>query len=125
MAAVSGGTSHATTKWRFRYITSVDVKEEEEDEEEEEEEAIKRIQSLIENHMWHERSKSAREQTTALYNSDQKGNNNNSKWQVWNNNNNSKWQVCLLFFSVVTASERIAALTTCRAKISYLLSFSP
>ena len=60
-AAVSRGTSHATGKQRCQYTTSVDIKGT----------LYKRIQSLTENHIQHERSESAREQRTALYKSDQ------------------------------------------------------
>ena len=50
-AAVSRGTSHATTKERYQYTTSVDINNT----------RYKRIQSLIQNHMQHVRSESARD----------------------------------------------------------------
>ena len=54
---VSCGTSHATTKECYQYTTSVDMKNM----------CYKRIQSLIQNHMWHDvRSESAREQRMVL-----------------------------------------------------------
>ena len=58
-AAVSRGTSHATTEKRYQYITSVNSKNT----------CYKRIQSLIQNHMRHVHSESAREQRIALYKS--------------------------------------------------------
>ena len=60
-AAVSRGTSHATTKDRYQYTTSVDIKNS----------RYKRIQSLIQNQMRHVRCESAREQRIALYKSDE------------------------------------------------------
>ena len=57
MAAVSRGTSHVTTKQRFKYTTSMDIQKP----------AIKRQQSLIQNYLRQERSESARQQRTALY----------------------------------------------------------
>ena len=55
---IARGTSHATTKERYQYTTSVDINM-----------RYKRIQSLIQNHMRHVRSESAREQRIALYKS--------------------------------------------------------
>ena len=49
MAAVSCGTSHATTKYYCQYTTSVDIKNM----------RYKRIQSVVQNHMQRERSESA------------------------------------------------------------------
>ena len=54
---VSHGTSHATTKERYQYTTSVDINNT----------RYKRIQSLIQNHMRHVRSESAGEQKIALH----------------------------------------------------------
>ena len=56
---ISRGTSHATTKERYQYTTSVDINST----------RYKRLQSLIPNHMRHVRSESAREQRIALYKS--------------------------------------------------------
>ena len=55
--SISRGTSHATTKERYQYTTSVDINNT----------RYKRIQSLIQNHMRHVRSESAREQIIELY----------------------------------------------------------
>ena len=60
-AAVSPGTNHATTKQRCQYTTLVDIVNM----------CYKSIQSLIQNHMWHERSEPAQEQRIVLYKSDQ------------------------------------------------------
>ena len=49
--SISRGTSHATTKERYQYTTSVDINNM----------RYKRLQSLIQNHMRHVRSESARE----------------------------------------------------------------
>ena len=51
----------ATIKERYQYTTSVDIKNA----------RYERIQSLIQNNMRHERSKSAREKMTALYKGDE------------------------------------------------------
>ena len=56
-AAVSRGTSHATSTERYQYTTSVDINNT----------RYKRIQLLIHNHMRHVRSEAAREQRIALY----------------------------------------------------------
>ena len=55
--SISRGTSHATTKERYQYTTSVDI----------DNTRYKKTQSLVQNHMRHMRSESAREQRTALY----------------------------------------------------------
>ena len=55
--SISRGTSHATTTERYQYTTSVDINNT----------RYKRIQSLVQNHMRHVRSESAREQRIALY----------------------------------------------------------
>ena len=55
--SISRGTSHATTKERYQYTTSVDINNT----------RYKRIQSLIQNHMRHVHSESAREQRITLY----------------------------------------------------------
>ena len=55
--SISRGTCHATTKERYQYTTSVDINDT----------RYKRIQSLIQNHMRHVRSESAREQRITLY----------------------------------------------------------
>ena len=52
----SCGTSHATTEELYQYTTSVDINTT----------RYKRLQSLIQNHIRHVRSESAREQRTAL-----------------------------------------------------------
>ena len=57
--SISRGTSHATTKERYRYTTSVDINNT----------RYKRIQSLIQNHVQNVRSEFAREQRIALYKS--------------------------------------------------------
>ena len=57
--SISRGTSHATTKERYQYTTSVDINNT----------RYKRIQSLIQNHMRHVRIESAREKRIALYKS--------------------------------------------------------
>ena len=56
-AAVSPGTSHATTKERYQYTTCVDT----------DNMRYKRTQSFIQNHVRHVRSESAREQRLVLY----------------------------------------------------------
>ena len=56
--SISRGTSHATTKERYQYTTSVDINNT----------RYKRIQSLIQSGA-NMRSESAREQRTALYKS--------------------------------------------------------
>ena len=58
-SGISRGTSHATTTQRYQYTTSVDINNT----------RYKRIQSLIQNHMRHVRSESAREQRMTLYKS--------------------------------------------------------
>ena len=55
--SISRGTSHATTKQHYQYTTSVDINNT----------RYKMLQSLIQNHMRHVRSESAREQRIALY----------------------------------------------------------
>ena len=57
--SISGGTSHATTKERYQYTTPVDINDT----------RYERLLSLIQNHMRHVRSESAREQRIALYKS--------------------------------------------------------
>ena len=57
--SISRGTSLATTKERYQYTTSVDINNM----------IYKRMQSLIQDHMRHVRSESAREHRTALYKS--------------------------------------------------------
>ena len=57
--SISHGTSHATTKERCQYTTSVDINNTHH----------KMIQSLIQNHMWQVRSESAWERRIALYKS--------------------------------------------------------
>ena len=74
--SISRGTSHATTKERYQYTTSVDINNT----------RYKRMQSLIQNHMQHVRSESAREQRTALY----KSYIFHSYIKAMNNNNNNK-----------------------------------
>ena len=61
MAAVSLGTSHATSRERYQYTTTVDIKNT----------RYKKIQSLIHNYTRYVRSESAREQRIALYKSDE------------------------------------------------------
>ena len=56
-SSISRGTSHATTKERYQYTTSVNINNT----------RYKRIQSLIQNHTRHVRSESAREQRIELY----------------------------------------------------------
>ena len=53
------GTSHATTKERYQYTTSVDINNA----------RYTRLQSLIQNHMRHVRSETAQEKRIALYKS--------------------------------------------------------
>ena len=55
--SISRGTSHATTTGRYQYTTTVGI----------DNTRYNRIQSLIQNHMRHVRSESAREQITELY----------------------------------------------------------
>ena len=57
--SISRGTSHATTKKRYQYTTSLDINNT----------RYKRMQSLIQNHMRYVRSESAREQIIELYKS--------------------------------------------------------
>jgi len=57
--SISRGTSLATTKERYQYTTSVDINNT----------RYERIELLIQNHMQHVRSESAREQRIALYES--------------------------------------------------------
>ena len=58
--SISRGTSHATAKERYHFITtSVDTNET----------RYKRMQSLIQNHTWHGRIESAWEQRMALHKS--------------------------------------------------------
>ena len=57
--SISRGTSHATTTERYQYTTTVGI----------DNTRYKRIQSLIQNHMRHVRSESAREQIIELYKS--------------------------------------------------------
>ena len=57
--SISCGTSRAATTERYEYTTSMDINNT----------RSKRLQSLIQNHMRHVRSESAREQRTALYKS--------------------------------------------------------
>ena len=59
MAAVSLGTSHATSRKGYQYTTAVDIKNT----------RYKKIQSLI--HMRYVRSESAREQRIAPHKSDE------------------------------------------------------
>ena len=54
--SISRGTSHATTKERYQYTTSVDINNK----------RCKRIQSLIQNHMRHVRSECSRAENSAL-----------------------------------------------------------
>ena len=56
-AAVSRGTSHATTKERYQYTISVDINNM----------RYKRIQSPLQNHMRHVHIEYAREQRIAIY----------------------------------------------------------
>ena len=57
--SIPRGTSHATTKERYQYTTSVDISNT----------RYEMLQLLIHNHMRHVRSESAREQSIALYKS--------------------------------------------------------
>ena len=59
--SISRGTSHATTTERYQYTTSADINNT----------RYKRMQTLIQNHMRHVRSESARERRIALNKSDQ------------------------------------------------------
>jgi len=57
--SISRGTSHATTKERYQYTTTVDINNM----------RYKRMQSHIQNHMRHVRSESPREQRIVPYKS--------------------------------------------------------
>ena len=101
--SISRGTSHATTKERYQYTTSMDINNT----------RYKRIQSLIQNHMRHVRSESAPEQRIALYKTYEEEDEEEEE---------EEYLHTYLFAPFLLACCLLVCLDTCWLRLTYLLT---